>query len=84
MCMERNLGYKYHSTILVVLCDLSTQTGWTPLMMASFKGHDDIVRILIEAKAQVNTQEEVHVHGCICTIYCFKIYHHAENAPHNM
>ena len=28
-------------------------------MKASRKGHVDIVRILIDAKAQVNTQEEV-------------------------
>ena len=35
------------------------QTGWTPLMKASFEGHVDIVRLLIEAKAQINTQEEV-------------------------
>ena len=28
-------------------------------MTASFEGHVDIVRILIEAKAQVNTQDEV-------------------------
>ena len=31
-------------------------------MTASFRGHDDIVRMLIEAKAQVNMQTEVHVH----------------------
>ena len=35
------------------------QTDWTPLMKASRKGHVDIVRILIDAKAQVNTQERV-------------------------
>ena len=28
-------------------------------MTASFEGHVDIVRLLIEAKAQVNTQGEV-------------------------
>ena len=33
----------------------------TPLMTASFEGHVDIVRILIEAKAQINTQEEVYM-----------------------
>ena len=35
------------------------QNGWTPLMTASLNGHADIVQTLIEAKAQVNTQEEV-------------------------
>ena len=28
-------------------------------MTASFEGHDDIVKMLIEAKAQVNTQDGV-------------------------
>ena len=36
------------------------QDGWTPLMAASFEGHADIVQTLIEAKAQINTQEEVY------------------------
>ena len=35
------------------------QNGRTPLMTASFEGHADIVQTLIEAKAQVNTQQEV-------------------------
>ena len=34
-------------------------SGETPLMIASRGGHVDIVRLLIEAKAQVNTQKEV-------------------------
>ena len=38
---------------------LSVQNGWTPLMRASREGHVDIVRLLIEAKAQINTQKEV-------------------------
>ncbi|CAI8029606.1 Protein VAPYRIN [Geodia barretti] len=32
--------------------------GWTPLMRASFDGHVEIVRLLIEAKAQLNIQEK--------------------------
>ena len=35
------------------------QYGRTPLMAASFEGHVDIVRVLIEAKAQINTLDEV-------------------------
>ena len=42
----------------------SIQNGWTPLMIASFEGHVDIVRTLIKAKAQINTQEKVH-----CTLH---------------
>ena len=34
-------------------------SGETPLMIASRGGHVDIVRLLIETKAQVNTQKEV-------------------------
>ena len=33
-----------------------SQNGSTPLITASFEGHVEIVRILIEAKAQLNTQ----------------------------
>ena len=35
------------------------QDGWTPLITASFRGHVDIVRMLIQAKAEVNPQERV-------------------------
>ena len=45
--------------LLLKLLYYSSQNGWTPLMTASFNGHVDIVRILIDAKAQINTQEEV-------------------------
>ena len=37
------------------------QNGMTPLMAASLGGHIDIVETLIEAKAQINTQNEVHL-----------------------
>ena len=36
-----------------------TQNGRIPLMTASFNGHADIVQTLIEAKAQVDTQDMV-------------------------
>ena len=34
-------------------------------MTASINGHVDIVRILIEAKAQINIQEEVYTNVCL-------------------
>ena len=37
-------------------------------MIASFQGHADIVRILIEAKAQINTQEAV----------CYTMHYHTQ------
>ena len=36
-----------------------TQGGRTPLMVASFHGHGDIVRMLIKAKAQIDMHDEV-------------------------
>ena len=45
----------------LILLPKSTQGDLTPLMAASFEGHVDIVKILIEAKAQINTQEEVYM-----------------------
>ena len=35
------------------------QNGRTPLMIASFDGHVEVVRILIGSQAQLNTQKEV-------------------------
>ena len=49
----------HHGVIIHSMCQTYSQNGWTPLMEASFKGHVDIVRLLIEAKAQINTQKEV-------------------------
>ena len=48
----------YHLHIL-----LFTQSGRTPLMVASFEGHSDIVKMLIEANAQVNIKDKV------CDVY---------------
>ena len=44
---------------LAVHVALSIQNGMTPLMKASFEGHVDVVRLLIEAKAQINTRRKV-------------------------
>ena len=38
---------------------LSLQNGWTALFWASMNGHDEIVRVLLAAKATVNTQIKV-------------------------
>ncbi|CAI8047040.1 Ankyrin repeat domain-containing protein 29 [Geodia barretti] len=37
-------------------CTPYPEHGWTPLMTASFGGHVEIVRLLVEAKAQLNIQ----------------------------
>ena len=46
------------------------QNGWSPLYRASFYGHLDIVRALIEAGAnisQVDKVDTVLVNQCHCT-----------------
>ena len=51
------------------------QNGWSPLCIASFKGHLDIVKILIEAGADINQTNEVqrvgrlHVSFSVIVIY---------------
>ena len=37
----------------------SLQYGYSPLMWACLNGHEEIVRILLSAHAQVNVQAEV-------------------------
>ena len=37
----------------------SLQSGKTALMMASKNGHDEVVRMLVSAGAQVNLQDKV-------------------------
>ena len=44
------------------------QNGWTALHLAAQEGKVDVVRLLIEAKAQVNTQEEVYTYTMSCLI----------------
>ena len=54
------------------------QDGTTPLMTASFEGHADIVQSLIEAKAQVNTQEEVYTYAVPKKTHCTTHHHHTQ------
>ena len=42
--------------MLVCAC---LQDGWTPLHLASWNGHYDVVRELISAKCQLNIKNEV-------------------------
>ena len=65
-----SIGISIHTALLLPMC-VFIQNDRTPLMTASFEGHVHIVRILIKAQAQVNTQDEV------C---CYKITHHKKHA----
>ncbi len=54
--------------LLVLYCSInslvSVQDGWTALHMASQKGHCEVVRILLEAKANVHVKTNVsHIDG---------------------
>ena len=43
------------------------QSGRTPVSVAAEKGHEGMVRMLIEAKADPNVADEVGVLGCMHT-----------------
>ena len=47
--------------VIDVQCSLSLsiQNGETPLMEASFQGRVDVVRVLIEAHADINKRQKV-------------------------
>ena len=47
----------------LVMATFVLQSGCSPLHMASFKGHLDTVKTLIEARANVNQATKVH-----CTV----------------
>ena len=52
-----------YSVCIAVLGELTvclcSQDGWTALHMAAHEGRVDVVRLLTEAQAQVNTKDEV-------------------------
>jgi ankyrin repeat protein len=43
------------------LVSASSQKGWTPLNSAADKGHEGVVKLLVEAKAAVDAANEVRV-----------------------
>ena len=56
--------YIYRANLFIYICSkfsisIHSQNGRTPLMLASFDGRVDIVRLLVEAKAQLNIRAEV-------------------------
>ena len=51
------LAYLTHS--LTVMVTFVLQDGWSPLMIASEKGHDEVVKSLIEAGANINHTNQV-------------------------
>ena len=51
------LAYLTHS--LTVMVTFVFQYGWSPLMIASEKGHDKVVKSLIEAGANIKRTKQV-------------------------
>ena len=47
---------------ILVLMTLTLQDGQTALIVASHSGHDEVVKILLRAKANLNVQ--TNVSGC--------------------
>ncbi len=45
-------------SIVVLILIILYKNGFTALMLASYKGKDDIVDLLINAKADVNVQDK--------------------------
>ena len=43
------------------MVNIFMQDGWTPLIMASFNGHADVVHVLVRANADVNLRTKVRL-----------------------
>jgi len=74
MCIDRvAVLHSLHMTCTIILmyvsgdrCTLFTvQNGPTPLMIASSNGHVDVVRALIEAHADIHSQDKVWYYGIL-------------------
>jgi len=37
--------------------EISNERGWTPLMLAAFNGHDDVIKVLIKHRANVHASD---------------------------
>ena len=62
VCVNKLCVMLQHSPLLVqplVMMTFVLQDGWTPLYIASNRGHLDIVKALIEAGANVNQTNKV-------------------------
>lgn len=56
--------------IVIFLCS-PHQSGWSSLMSASMNGHEEVVRALILARAQVNRQDKVNYWALV---YIYMMY----------
>ena len=58
---QHNLALLSEGTIFVCVC---LQDGFTALHLAAQEGNVDVVRLLTEAKAHVNTKAKVYTYIC--------------------
>ena len=56
----------------LVMMTFELQDGWSPLMTASDEGHLDVVKTLIEARANVNHTNEVGI--CTLLLYTYTVH----------
>lgn len=54
------------------MCILHLQSGLSPLIIATNKGHLEVVKLLLEAKVPVNYTEKVNL-----VRFCFNIYYNS-------
>jgi hypothetical protein len=75
----------------VIICECSQREGKTALMWASYGGHSDTVRVLVELGASVEAVDKVNIHAhalaCTCVYQaCVWDYedddHHHESCVH--
>ena len=52
-------------------CEYHQINGWTALLWASFKGHADTTRLLVELGASVETVDKVNIHAYALANKCF-------------
>jgi ankyrin repeat protein len=46
------------------------QNGWSPLLYASYYGHPEIIRILLNQNARVDVFDDVSSHKRACLDFC--------------
>ena len=69
---------KYYCICIItsITLSVSVQDGWAALHVASWNGHCEVVRILLEAKADINIKINVSHDSILCVCIYTCIYSH--------
>ena len=54
----------------VITCECSQERGWTALLWASYCGHAETVRVLVELGASLEAVDKVHIHAHALAYTC--------------